>query len=223
MAQGCHGTPITLEWLQCVSTEGLYSQQREGLILYPNCCSLERWVASLACVWSCFSAGSPVPDSVHSPSSALELKSLSHPIPSLLSSGTVCIQLIADALNPKIHRENFVSGSSFMPVCWWGSCEAGGELPAPSFLPFGCSGSPDYGLIRLVSFPTAGGDVKYQTSVDWIRDCLKERNLRLCQIKLHTSPFSPFHFSAASFSAQINLISPLSTNETAIMGQEWLC
>uniref|UniRef100_A0A8C0BGQ4 Uncharacterized protein n=1 Tax=Buteo japonicus TaxID=224669 RepID=A0A8C0BGQ4_9AVES len=80
--------------------------------------------------------------------------------------------------------------------------------------------SPDSGFLRPVSFPTAGGDVKYQTGVDWIRDGLKERNLRPCQIKLHTSPFFPFHFFAASFSAQINLVSLLSTNETAFKGQE---
>lgn len=111
------------------------------LLLYPNCCSLGRWVASLACVWSCFSAGSAVPNSVHSPSSTLELKSLpfpipSHPIPSLLSTETVCIQLIADAMNPKVCRGNFVSGSSFLPASWWGSCQAGEELPAPLVSPF---------------------------------------------------------------------------------------
>lgn len=93
----------------------LSARGRKVLLLYPNCCSLGRWMASLACVWSCFSAGSP--DSVHSPSSTLELKSLSHPIPSLLSSGTVCIQLIADALNPKVHRESLCQGpASCQPV-----------------------------------------------------------------------------------------------------------
>lgn len=109
-----------------------------------------------------------------------------------------------------------------MTVCWWGGRQAGRSHQHPLVSPSTNLGlrSPDSGLRQPVSFPTAGGDVKYQTGGDWIRDSLKERNLRLCQIKLHTSPFFPFHFFAASFSAQINLVSPLSTNETSFKGQE---
>lgn len=186
-------------------------------------------MVALACVWSCFSAGSPGWDSVDIPSSKLEIKRLSHPTPShpklalfrenLQSARARCPDSQGSwedfCIRARLHPDLSV-GEAVRPV---------GSRRHPLFSPSTGRGlrSPDSGFLRPVSFPTAGGDVKYQTGVDWIRDGLKERNLRPCQIKLHTSPFFPFHFFAASFSAQINLVSLLSTNETAFKGQEWLC
>lgn len=126
-------------WSDCsVPTEGLYSQQGEGLTPLPKLL-LPGEVGGISCLCLVLFLSricSPKQCSQPFLHVRTEIPSPSHPIPSLLSTETVCIQLIADAMNPKVCRGNFVSGSSFLPASWWGSCQAGEELPAPHVSPF---------------------------------------------------------------------------------------
>lgn len=75
-----------------------------------------------------------------------------------------------DALNPKVCEGNFVSGPT--SSVGGGSIRLEGSQRHPLSSPSADRDlrSPDSDLLRPVSFPTAGGDVKYQTGVDWIRE-----------------------------------------------------
>lgn len=75
-------------------------------------------MVALASVRSRFSEGSSDQSSIAIPSSKSEIKSLSHCMPRLLSSGRTFI--VPDALNPKVHEGNFVSGAAFILTCPWG-------------------------------------------------------------------------------------------------------